>query len=84
MLNYSMSPSPCQEEATIRNQLIDNLEASMGQARDALKNNWKMLKKAYKQSSSSHLIFLVLFCLGIFVFVYILAKMGKFAKIFGI
>ena len=56
----------------------------MGQARDALKNNWKMLKKAYKQSSSSHLIFLVLFCLGIFVFVYILAKMGKFAKIFGI
>ena len=70
------------EEATVRGRLIDQLEETMNQARSALKDAKRKMDKAFKQSSSSHLLVLTFFCLFVFLGFYVLYKMGKFIKFF--
>eukprot|EP00951_Prasinocladus_malaysianus_P006056 scaffold42784_cov34-Prasinocladus_malaysianus.AAC.1 len=52
------------EESRINGQIISGLEESMEKARLALKKSMKRMSKAYEQSKSNHLLYLVLFSLA--------------------
>mmetsp|Transcript_19031 Transcript_19031/g.48039 ORF Transcript_19031/g.48039 Transcript_19031/m.48039 type:complete len:140 (+) Transcript_19031:380-799(+) len=62
------------EESRLSGELISGLEESMEKARHALKKSMKHLNRAYEQSKSNHLLYLVLFSLSILLGLYFFAK----------
>jgi len=58
------------EENRLTSQVMEGLETAMEQARLSLKKTMKRLNRAYTQSKSNHMLYLILFALGLFFFVY--------------
>ena len=70
------------EETSIRGKLIDQLEETMANAGAMMKETKKKLDKAFKQSKSWHMTYLVCFCLAIFLGWSMLYKIGRFVRFF--
>ena len=70
------------EESSIRGKLIDQLEETMANAGTMMKDAKKKLDKAFKQSKSWHMTYLLCFCLMIFLVYYMLYKLGRFVRFF--
>lgn len=58
------------EENRLTTQVMDGLESAMEQARASLKKTMKRLGRAYEQSRSNHMLYLILFALALFFAVY--------------
>ena len=56
---------------------MEGLEAAMDQARASLKKTMKRLGRAYEQSRSNHLLYLVLFALALFFAVFFWNKVRR-------
>ena len=70
------------EESSIRGKLIDQLEETMANAGTMMKDAKKKLDKAFKQSKSWHMTYLLCFRLMIFLVYYMLYKLGRFVRFF--
>ena len=56
---------------------MDGLEGAMEQARASLKKTMKRLGRAYTQSKSNHMLYLVLFALALFFALFFWAKLHR-------
>lgn len=65
------------EENRLTGQVMEGLEAAMDQARASLKKTMKRLGRAYEQSRSNHLLYLVLFALALFFAVFFWNKVRR-------
>ena len=65
------------EENKLQKQAAETLSEYMEQAEIALKRGMRRVNKALRQSKSNHLLYLALFCLGIFFLLYFLIRTYK-------
>jgi hypothetical protein len=65
------------EENKLQKQAAETLSEYMEQAEIALKRGMRRVSKALRQSKSNHLLYLALFCLGIFFLLYFLIRTYK-------
>lgn len=68
------------EEATLQQQMMDNLELAMDRARTAMSVVQKKLDKVYRQSKSNFLLYVMLFALAIFFLVYSYKRTAAFMR----
>lgn len=68
------------EENRLTAQVMDSLETAMEQARLSLRKTMKRLGRAYRQSRSNHMLYLVMFALAMFFAVYFWSKLSRFFK----
>jgi len=62
------------EASRVNGELLAGLEETMEKAKLALKRSMKRMNKAYEQSKSNHLLYLVLFSFGTLFGLYFFAK----------
>jgi hypothetical protein len=65
------------EENKLQKQAAETLSEYMEQAEVALRRGMHRVNKALRQSKSNHLLYLALFCLGIFFLLYFLIRTYK-------
>ena len=70
------------EETSLRGKLIDSLSSGFDSATESAKKAKKELDKVYKQARAGHLLALMFFSVGLFVFVYLVYKANRFARWF--
>ena len=70
------------EETSLRGKLIDSLSSGLDSATESAKKAKKELDKVYKQARAGHLLALMFFSVGLFVFVYLVYKANRFARWF--
>ena len=70
------------EETALRGKLIDSLSSGFDSATESAKKAKKELDKVYKQARAGHLLALMFFSVGLFVFVYLVYKANRFARWF--
>ena len=70
------------EETSLRGTLIDSLSSGLHSATESAKKAKKELDKVYKQARAGHLLALMFFSVGLFVFVYLVYKANRFARWF--
>ena len=70
------------EETSLRGKLIDSLSSGFDSATESTKKAKKELDKVYKQARAGHLLALMFFSVGLFVFVYLVYKANRFARWF--
>eukprot|EP01026_Neomeris_dumetosa_P030125 TRINITY_DN2417_c0_g1_i2.p1 TRINITY_DN2417_c0_g1~~TRINITY_DN2417_c0_g1_i2.p1 ORF type:complete len:136 (+),score=12.12 TRINITY_DN2417_c0_g1_i2:150-557(+) len=68
------------EENKENTRVMDELQAYMDRAKMAMDRGMKRLSKVYKQGGSNHLLFLVLFAIGVIMFLYFFTKVVKFVQ----
>ncbi|KAK9818079.1 hypothetical protein WJX72_006826 [[Myrmecia] bisecta] len=68
------------EESALQRQAAEGLEELLEKGRGAMKKAMKRLNRAYDQSKSNHMLYLVLFILGVFFVVYMWIKMYRLVK----
>jgi hypothetical protein len=68
------------EENRLTAQVMDSLETAVEQARLSLRKTMKRLGRAYRQSKSNHMLYLVLFALAMFFAVYSWSKLSRLLK----
>ena len=71
-----------QEETTLRGKLIDSLSDGFDSATVNLKKAKKELEKVYKQAKAGHLLALMFFAVGLFLFLYMVYKANRFVRWF--
>lgn len=65
------------EENKLQKQAAETLSEYLEKADLALKRGMRRVNKAFWQSKSNHLLYLALFCLGIFFMLYFLIRTYK-------
>ena len=70
------------EETSLRGKLIDSLSSGFDSVTESAKKAKKELDKVYKQARAGHLLALMFFSVGLFVFVYLVYKANRFARWF--
>jgi hypothetical protein len=70
------------EETSLRGKLIDSLSSGFDSATESAKKAKKELDKVYKQARAGHLLALMFFSVGLFVFVYLVYKANRFVRWF--
>lgn len=65
------------EESRLTGQVMEGLEAAMDQARASLRKTMKRLGRAYEQSRSNHMLYLILFALALFFGVFFWNKLRR-------
>ncbi|KAL4447674.1 hypothetical protein ABPG75_004893 [Micractinium tetrahymenae] len=68
------------EENRLTAQVMDGLETAMDQARASLRKTMKRLNRAYADSKSNHMLFLILFAVALFFAVYFWNKVHRLIK----
>lgn len=68
------------EENQLQRQILDSLEETMEKVKGALKGTMKRLNRAYKDSKSNHVTYLVLFALAMFFMVYSWHRVSSFLR----
>mmetsp|Transcript_5674 Transcript_5674/g.12549 ORF Transcript_5674/g.12549 Transcript_5674/m.12549 type:complete len:130 (+) Transcript_5674:141-530(+) len=68
------------DERQQQGELINQLEASLDQARLVLRRTMGRLNIAYKQAQSNHLLMLVLFAFALFFVIYVIAKVYRLGR----
>mmetsp|Transcript_11986 Transcript_11986/g.21260 ORF Transcript_11986/g.21260 Transcript_11986/m.21260 type:complete len:126 (+) Transcript_11986:331-708(+) len=68
------------EESKVQGEIINTLEDTMERAKMGLQRATKRLNVAYRQASSCHLLWLVLFAFALFFTVYLMAKFRGLVK----
>jgi len=71
-----------QEETSVRGKLIDSLSDGFDSATVNLKKAKKELEKVYKQAKAGHLLALMFFAVGLFLFLYMVYKANRFVRWF--
>ena len=66
------------EESRLTTQVMEGLESAMEQARGSLRKTMKRLGRAYQQSRSNHMTYLLLFAILLFFGVYFWNKVYRF------
>jgi hypothetical protein len=69
-----------QEENRLTGQVMDSLEGAMDQARASLKKTMRRLGRAYEQSRSNHMLYLILFALALFFGLYFWNRLHRLLK----
>ena len=69
-----------QEENRLTGQVMDSLEGAMDQARASLKKTMRRLGRAYEQSRSNHMLYLILFALALFFGLYFWNRLYRLLK----
>ncbi|CAL6387730.1 unnamed protein product [Bathycoccus prasinos] len=70
-----------QEETSVRGKLIDSLSDGFDSATVNLKKAKKELEKVYKQAKAGHLLALMFFAVGLFLFLYMVYKANRFRAV---
>ena len=70
------------EETSLRGKLIDSLSSGFDSATESAKKAKKELDKVYKQARAGHLLALMFFSVGLFVFVYLVDTANRFVRWF--
>ncbi len=65
------------EENKLQKQAAETLSDYLEQADVALRRGMRRVNKALRQSKSNHLLYLALFCLGVFFMLYFLVRTYK-------
>ena len=65
------------EENKLQKQAAETLSDYLEQADVALRRGMRRVNKALRQSKSNHLLYLALFCLGVFFMLYFLIRTYK-------
>ena len=68
------------EENRLQRQQAESLEELMERAKTDLKRGMRRLNRAFQQSRSNHLLYLVIFCIVIFFGLYMWAKMYRMVR----
>ncbi|BDA46283.1 probable Bet1-like protein At4g14600 [Coccomyxa sp. Obi] len=68
------------EENKLQRQQAESLEELMERAKTDLKRGMRRLNRAFQQSRSNHLLYLVIFCIAVFFFLYMWAKMFRMVR----
>ena len=68
------------EENRLTGQVMDSLEGAMDQARASLKKTMRRLGRAYEQSRSNHMLYLILFALALFFGLYFWNRLYRLLK----
>ncbi|KAI3429452.1 hypothetical protein D9Q98_005545 [Chlorella vulgaris] len=68
------------EENRLTAQVMDSLETAMEQARLSLRKTMKRLGRAFRQSKSNHMLYLMLFGLAMFFAVFFWSKLSRLWK----
>lgn len=68
------------EENTLQRQQAESLEELMERAKTDLKRGMRRLNRAFQQSRSNHLLYLVVFCIAVFFLLYMWAKMYRMVQ----
>ena len=68
------------EESKLQKEQAESLEDLMEKAKVELKRGMRRLNRAFQQSKSNHLLYLVLFCIAVFAFLYVWAKFYRLMK----
>jgi predicted PurR-regulated permease PerM len=68
------------EESRLQKEQAESLEDLMEKAKVELKRGMRRLSRAFQQSKSNHLLYLVLFCVAVFAFLYVWAKFYRLMK----
>jgi hypothetical protein len=68
------------EESRQQRDLAESLEDLLERGRTELKRGMRRLNRAFQQSKSNHLLYLVIFCIAVFVFLYLWAKMFRLLR----
>jgi hypothetical protein len=71
-----------QEETSVRGKLIDSLSDGFDSATVNLKKAKKELEKVYKQAKAGHLLALMFFAVGLFLFLCMVYKANRFVRWF--
>ena len=65
------------EENKLQKQAAETLSEYLEQADVALRRGMRRVNKALRQSKSNHLLYLALFCLGVFFMLYFIIRTYK-------
>ena len=65
------------EENKLQKQAAETLSEYLEQADVALRRGMRRVNKALRQSKSNHLLYLALFCLGVFFMLYFVIRTYK-------
>lgn len=65
------------EENKLQKQAAETLSEYLEQADVALRRGMRRVNKALRQSTSNHLLYLALFCLGVFFMLYFVIRTYK-------
>ena len=68
------------EESRLQKEQAESLEDLMEKAKVQLKHGMRRLNRAFQQSKSNHLLYLVLFCVAVFALLYVWAKFYRLMK----
>lgn len=68
------------EENRLTAKVMDGLETAMDQARASLRKTMKRLNRAYADSKSNHMLYLVLFAVALFFAVFFWNKVQRLLK----
>lgn len=68
------------EEGRLQKEQAEGLEELMERAKVEVKRGMRRLNRAFQQSRSNHLLYLVIFCIAVFVFLYLWAKFYRLVK----
>ena len=68
------------EESRLQRVQTEGLEELFERAKTEMKRGMRRLNRAFQQSKSNHLLYLAIFCIAVFVFLYVWAKMFRLLR----
>jgi len=68
------------EENKLQRSIADSLEEAMEKARTGLRKTMRRLNRTYEQSKSNHILWLLLFAVGVFVLLYTWIKFYRLVR----